>query len=108
MALRFYFVPEEKPDGVHRGPKYFKWRFGVGALQATDWIDYGSEAVFLVGADLTQLDHDSLILNGDVAAMPEDINLSIPANELNELRSSFENFKIPAIWINAGVSYACN
>ncbi len=109
MAIRFYFVPAEIIQPLNqqprRGPKYFKWRYGTGVLIASDWIDYGTEEVFLVGADLSIAEHDALVLNADVTPMPEDLSTTVSGGEINDLKTSFEAFKVPGNWITAGTSY---
>lgn len=108
MSLRFYFVPSEDVAPIYHGPKYFKWgRAGQssGSLPLIDSFDYGNQGVFLVAADLAQVDHDALVLNADVIAMPLDIDSTVLGGERNDLRTSFEDFTIPATWIETGATY---
>lgn len=97
MAVRFYFVPKAGASPVK--PKY------IGDLGVT-WasVDYGQEQTYLVGADVTTAQHNSISANADVTSVPANLDNQVGAN-LATVQAALENLKIPADWITSGMTY---
>ena len=108
---RFYLVPIEVVDtgpGTNaRGPKYFGWKydpdppplvFGSWAMMDYGFTDFG----LLVAKEITQTDHDALILNADVFSFPD--NLDQPVTDPN-IDTYFEAINIPADWLTPATTY---
>lgn len=105
---RFYLVPIDTyihPDSgkEYRGPMYFAWRFGAGVVCRRGCMDYGFFPYMLVLArDITQVDHDALILNPDVYAFPED--LSGPVNDPG-VDAFLEAINVPTDWLTPATTW---
>lgn len=107
--IRFYILPiERNAAGSARGPKYFSWRFdpdppGIACLWSLK--DYGSIDMGVLAADILQADHDALILNTDVYAFPENLDVLMALAD----RSAFNNFAeahgIPADWLSPATTF---
>lgn len=100
---RFYLVPVDV-QGAYRGPMYFKWRFNpVGIDCRWNMMDYGFVSSALVLAhDITQVDHDTLILNIDVYAFPDNLDQAVNDPTIDQF---FEDINIPTDWLTPATSY---
>ena len=99
---RFYLVPIEQ-IGNSRGPQYFRWRFNPSGIDCR-WamMDYGFVPSGLVLAlDITQTDHDALILNSDVFAFPE--SLAGPVDQ--DVQTFFEGIHVPTDWLTPATTW---
>jgi len=109
--VRLYMVPSEiyDPGGgtVYYGPLYFEWRFGSGDLPRIGQVDYGFISGFIVLAELTPEQHDTLILQPGVIAFPDpvDLDTNIAQEDTAALRVAFEGFNVPADWLTAANTY---
>ena len=113
---RFYLVPVETvvfpPDdfgqvSTSRGPKYFSWSDDPDppALVSTPWamMDYGFvDSALLVAKNISQIDHDALILNADVFSFPD--NLDQPVTDPN-VDTFFEAINLPTDWLTPATTY---
>jgi len=110
MMIKLYLLPIEENtlgDTTFRGPKYLKWGYdpdppgiptGGYAL-----MDYGFTPYALVLAkNITQTDHDALILNSDVFAFPD--NLDQPVTDPG-IDPFFEAINIPTDWLTPATTY---
>lgn len=106
---RFYLVPIEvipnPPIGDYRGPKYFRWRFNPGGIDCRwSFMRYGFTTFgLLLALDITQVDHDALVLNPDVYAYPEVLDQSIAPGD--NLDSFFEGVGVPTDWLTPSTTY---
>jgi len=102
---RFYLVPVEQ-FGIYRGPEYFDWRFDQNPPSImSQWsaMDYGFfPYMLLLAKDITQEDHDTLILHADVYVFPE--NLDAPVADPN-VDIFFEAINIPTNWLTPSTTY---
>lgn len=102
---KFYIVPVEQV-GSARGPEYFVWRFDANppSIDAIwSMMDYGFMPYGLVYvADITQPDHDALILHADVYSFPD--NLDAPITDPN-IDLFFEAISIPSDWLTPSTTY---
>ena len=109
---KFYLVPVETVSidggGQWRGPKYFRWRFDPdppALVQSGTWsmMDYGFvSSALLLAKDITQADHDALVLNADVYAFPD--NLDQPVSDPN-IDAFFEAIYLPTDWLTPSTTY---
>lgn len=108
---KFYLVPIEVvptgPGTEARGPKYFNWRYDPDppALVSGNWamMDYGfMPYALIVAKDITQTDHDALILNADVFDFPD--NLDLPVTDPG-IDAFFEAINIPTEWLTPSTTY---
>lgn len=105
MALRFYLVPETTfvlGGQTQRGPKYFTPDVWSGNMSAQD---FGAEPVFLVGADVTNAQHTTLVANSDVLAAPLNLSNNVGAN-LATVQAAYAARNIPYSWIDVGMTWA--
>ena len=104
--MRFYLVPPDvviQNGTIYRGPKYFKWRFGAGIDCKWSPMRYGFVPTWLILArDITQIDHDALILNSDVYSFPE--SLDGPVNDPS-IDVFFEDLNIPTDWLTPSTTW---
>jgi len=111
VMVRLYLVPSEAVDfgtgTIYYGPLYFQWRFGTGTLPRLGQVDYGFVGGFIVLAELTQEQHDWLIVQPDVISFPDPVNLdtNIAQADTAVLREAFEGFNVPADWLTAANTY---
>ena len=106
---RLYLVPIESyiRDGIIlRGPEYFSWRFDpdppalVNCLHSM--MDYGfTDSGLILAKDITQVEHDALVLNADVFSFPEDLDLSVD----QDIQPFFEAIHLPTDWLTPATSY---
>ena len=107
--IRFYLLPIERGiDGNTRGPKYFKWKYdpnppGIDCLWSMK--DYGSADICTLATDISQIDHDNLILNSDVYAFSDILDDLMSQSDRGELLDYCELQLIPADWIYAGITF---
>lgn len=109
MTIRFYIIPIERIiiGGINnRGPKYFYWKENrTGITDPWNMIDYGLIDQAVIASDITQVNHDSLVLNPDVYSFPVDLNQTMPQIEQNNLSSFLETIKIPGQWLSGTQTY---
>lgn len=103
--LKFYLIPIDIV-GEYSGPKYFKWRFNPTGIDCHwGYMNYGYVPYGLLCAtDITQTDHDALILNSDVYSFPDDLDTSIPASH-NDIDIFFEDINLPTNWLTPATTY---
>lgn len=105
--IRIYFVPVDvyiSPEGIeYRGPKYFKWRWNPAGLEVIKkgYQYYGGmgNSIVAVGAEVTQPQHDYLILQPDVFSFPINLDVSLIPSDISSLSSYLETSYVPADWI---------
>lgn len=100
---KFYLVPVEVIDGI-RAPRYFWWRLNPSGIQGR-WsaMDYGFLPTMLVLAhNISQADHDGLILNADVYSFPD--NLDQPVTDPG-IDTFLETLNIPTDWLTPSTTY---
>lgn len=110
MTVRVYIVPVELNDAQSaRGPKYFQWRHDPdppalvqGVQRAT--TDYGLMDYLIEVADVTTAQHNALIANSDVIALPANLDSSI-GGQLAAVKAALESRHIPGEWLTSGMSY---
>lgn len=104
--LKIYIVPVEQV-GVYRGPEYFDWRFDANPPSINcRWnaMDYGFlPYMLLVAHDITQTDHDALILKTNVYAFPDNLDTTI--TDRAKLDTFFEAISIPTDWLTPSSTY---
>jgi hypothetical protein len=100
---KIYLVPIEQ-IGNDRGPKYFCWQDGdTDCIQDWGGMDYGFvPSMLIVARNISQAQHDALILNADVYAFPDNLDQSIPPNTLNAF---FEGINLPTDWLTSSTTY---
>ena len=105
MTVRFYIIPIDE-QGIHRGPKYIKWRFNLAGLDV-EWqaIDYGLIPAMLVAADVTTAQHTQLVSEPDVVAAPENIDQNISDIAIPDVVTVLEQLRIPAGWVDNTFNY---
>jgi hypothetical protein len=108
--IKIYLIPVEKVlvnGETRRGPEYFRWRYDANppSIQcAWSLMDYGFiDNALIVAKDITQADHDSLVLHNDVYAFPD--NLNQPIQDKPAIDVFFENLKIPTNWTTPSTTY---
>lgn len=99
----FYIVPkvlESTPFGETWRPKYIP---AMGVRWAA--MDYGLDPQFLVGANVSQAQHDFLAAQSDVIVIPP-LDQQVGGNPtLNQVRNRLEQQNIPASWIQATTTW---
>jgi hypothetical protein len=113
MAIRLYLGPiEEVPTstGSARGPKYFAWRFDPdppALLAGVTWEmrDFGLEPTALIATDVTTAQHQSLAAQGDVTAIPANLDNTVGAANLATVQAALENLHIPADAVTGATTY---
>jgi len=106
LLFRLYLVPMQVLNN-NRFPKYFPGRSNPNPiLELTGlysaWMAFGGEPVFLVVAPaISTAQHNVLVGNIDVLAVPQDLDQPVSALALTTLQNKLEGFKIPADWIMA-------
>lgn len=107
MAVRFYLLPLQPASGIgaiadgnYARPKYVL----EAGVSRCDCAPYGLETTYLVAADVTGAQHTALAANGDVTALPLDIDQQIGGN-LAAVQSALEALRIPAGWVTSGMTY---
>jgi hypothetical protein len=104
MAVRFYLLPLEQ-IGNGRGPKYLTWRNHSGLDARWAVMSYGLIGTALVMADVTSQQHNTLIANSDVTAIPQNIDANITTGALSAVRSALEGLRIPGNWATTANTY---
>lgn len=110
MTVRFYIEPlERNAAGNQRGPKYFNWRFDPDppALVTTTWsiLDYGDIDRCVICAEMSTAQHNALVANADVLALPANLDSTYTVATRNAARTFLEQYNIPAGWISTGMTY---
>ena len=107
---KFYLVPIEtvlQGEGRQaRGPKYFAWRYDPdppGLTARWSMMDYGFvDSALLLAHDITQADHDALVLNADVYAFPDNLDQSVSDPAIDAF---FEGIYLPTDWLTPSTTY---
>lgn len=104
--IRFYLLPIQRTADNHRGPMYLKWRFNETGIDCR-WslIDYGSIDMCVVATDITQAQHNSLILESNVYAFPENLDVTMSLSERQSLNNYLESHTIPGDWLSPGDTF---
>lgn len=109
---RFYFLPTEVlPDGS-RVPKYLRVKLRDGSYTGT--IDnsrvatmrYGlvpAALVLVFGID--QANHDALVANSDVIAVPENLDNNVAGAAIPTIENLFNVLMIPSGWVTTSYTY---
>jgi len=106
-----YLVPIEivfDPDSgaENRGPKYFVWDADLAPVGITanfSVMDYGFvPSGLLYSNNITQLEHDGLILNADVYAFPDNLDQPVADPTIDVF---FEAIHIPTNWLTPSTTY---
>ena len=108
--LKLYLVPIEiVSTGANteaRGPKYLVWKYDPdppGIACNFGMMMYGFTPYALVAAlDITQIDHDALILHSDVFAFPDNLDASVSDPNIDTF---FETIHVPTDWLTPSTSY---
>ena len=101
MAYRLYIVPAETGtdnEGNFRRAKYF-----TGLRYAA--MDYGFQPIFLVAADLTPAQDNSIASQPDVDAFPFDLSPTVGGGNVQAARNALEAALIPAQWVNGQMTW---
>jgi hypothetical protein len=103
MAIRFYLVPKAGAGTfVDRfRPKYFR-ELGITNRRS---VDYGREPTFLVIAEVTPEQHTDLAANGDVVAVPQNLDAQVGAGNLATVQNALESVNLPGLWVTATHTY---
>lgn len=102
MAKRIYIVPKigtGAGDDDYR-PKYFT------ELDGVPWsaMDYGLEPHFLVASELTTDQHNTLVANADVIAVPANLDAQVGTNR-DAVVDALETLNVPAGWVTTTMTY---
>lgn len=106
--IRFYILPIDRTVLNQRGPKYFKWKYDPdppGIDCPWSMKDYGSIDMCTLATDITQSDHNVLVLNSDVYAFPEIIDTTMAQVERATLNAYLEAHALPGDWLSPGVTF---
>ena len=88
--------------GSSRGPKYFRWQNNLDGISGWSMMDYGfSPTALLVAKDITQADHDYLVLQPDVFSFPD--NLDAPVTQ--DIQAFFDGVNLPTNWMTPSTTY---
>lgn len=99
--VRFYIIPIQRTADNHRGPMYFKWRFNEAGIDCIwSMIDYGSIDMAVICADISQVDHDYLVLQPNVYSFPLDLDIIMNVSDRNALNTFLEAHAIPGDWLS--------
>ena len=102
-TLGFYIVPKIGTGTIEDPlrPKY------IGDMAGVQWsaMDYGLEATFLVGANLTADQHTFVASQSDAYAIPP-LDTTVGGNPtLNQTQNRLEQSSIPGTWVQATTTY---
>lgn len=112
--IGLYLVPVEtiiNQAGIEcNGPKYFHWRYDPDpetAIEASsDCIYYGYHPwVLVLSKDISQADHDALVLYSDVYAFPSLDQLNQTIAPQDNIGDFFEGIDLPTDWANPSTTY---
>ena len=103
--IRFYIVPIEKvvepgTPGLVRKPKYIHDMDARWGLK-----DYGMIDIALIGASVTQAQHEQIASEIDVIAAPQDIDQNISEIALPQVKDALEQMRIPVHWVTTDYTY---
>jgi hypothetical protein len=103
---KLYLVPVETNADGWRGPKYFEW-FGdpdpPGIVCAWAMMDYGfAPTALLLAKDISQADHDALVLNSDVFAFPDVLDSPVDDPAVDDF---FEGVNLPTDWLTPSTTW---
>jgi hypothetical protein len=106
--FRFYLVPKigggpDHPNGEPDVPraKYF----GDMTGPEVHTMAFGLQPHVLVGADLSTFDHNTVVSNSDVIALPANLDQSVSAGALTTVQNALEAMNIPAGWVTTSMTY---
>lgn len=96
-------MPVETIDNG-RGPKYFSWFDSPDGISSRwSMMDYGFMPNALVLAhDISQADHDALILNSDVYSFQDNLDQAVTDPTIDVF---FEAINIPTDWLTPATTY---
>lgn len=108
VALRFYLVTITQVNN-YRYPTHFGAR-GVSAdaeLVGVQWqmMDYGLINTGLLAANVNAAQQTYLAGLADVQAIPANIDNTVTAGQVQNIRDRLEAFDLPGTWVNVGDSY---
>ena len=103
MPQRIYLMPIIG-DGTEQNPR--KPAYASIDLSAVDWtmMDYGDEPVCLFTADVTGVQHATLIAHADVIAVPVNLSNTVGLN-LTLVQNALSNFNIASHWVTSNMTY---
>lgn len=109
MTQRIYLVPVLEIDigdgKIARGPKYFSFHPQAPEPLITpakfSGMRFGGEGTYLVVADVTGGEHNTLSAQSDVTSLPINIDNTITSAALPAVRDALEDLGIPGTWIQA-------
>ena len=93
ITIQEYGVNNRVPKYVHELP--INWGM----------MDYGLIDAALVGAEVTQAQHEQLVANPDVEAAPENLDQNISDIAIPRVQAVMEQLRIPAGWIDNTYTY---
>lgn len=104
MAIRYLLMPLAVVNS-RRGPKYLKWRENPSGLDVP-WslFDFGLLAQCIVACDVTPAQFTALDANADAFGLPANIDNNVTAAALPTVQDALETIRIPADWVQAGVT----
>lgn len=100
MAIRWYLVPK---IGTGVQGDAFRPKYIAGAIAEWRAIDYGNDLAFLVEADVTNSQHNTINGNADVLSLPTNLDTTIGAS-LATVRAKCEALGIPAGWMTSAMT----
>lgn len=105
MTVRFYVLPLIRTPV--RIPKYFADpKFGIPGINVSYSLqDYGEIDMCIVCTNVTNQQHNTLISNSDVLAIPINIDQNLTPNAVTTAVNFLETYNIPAGWINTTQAY---
>jgi hypothetical protein len=103
MSNRYYLMPLTGA-GTRIDPRVPKYRSTDLAGVDVSLMDFGTEPVCLVAADVTTDQHAALVAHPDVMAAPVSLDSQVGAN-LTTVQAAIESFNIPADWIQSTFTY---
>lgn len=102
MAWRLYFFPKvgtgSLADPIR--PKYLR-ELGI-AFAA---MDYGGEAIYLAGAEVTTSQHIELAAHPDSLALPAQLDKLVGADAIPAIRIRLEGAGLPGLWVTSAMTY---
>lgn len=108
-SKRIYIVPvitdcNIRP-GVRRAKYFCDSLHTVEQGIRSQWMPLGREPYMVVAASVTQQQHDSLAAKNDVAAFPVNIDATLTAGAVTQIKNALENRKLPGDWVSTSFTY---
>lgn len=103
MAIRFYLAPKQG-DGLSPTTGFRPQTIPeLGVV----WrgMRYGRENMYLVAADVTNGQHNTIIANTAITAIPQNIDANITAGALTAVKNALEAMTFPAEWVTTAFTY---